>query len=327
MISSILDIVLLAALAGTSGAVLLMYRRLQRFDALQNEAAKEFARSSEALDRAREAIVGLHADSGDMVVTLAARLNEARMVINDIDDATLRTHAAINIESGGTTSAAIELPGTLNQLPGNQPASAATAAEQFADARTITQRSDALPWQTSSTLSVKAAPSTTAMADPIDGLGLEPYVDDAVEAPAMSAAIRIRNAARGRIEAARLKAGPRLDATFGVTPQPTPAPLPAVAPRLPVVPSSMPPRLPEMNLPRIHREKNGPNPLHADVSGRTSGEAAIRVPLAPGMVVATNRAAGVGQIAHIIAGPDARSLPLPARLTWGDLARAAHQGG
>jgi len=94
VISSIIDIVLLSALAATSGCVLLMYRRLQRFDALQGEAAREFARSAEALDKAREAMMALQADGGDMTATLAARLNEARIVMNDIDEATARTSAA-----------------------------------------------------------------------------------------------------------------------------------------------------------------------------------------------------------------------------------------
>ncbi|MCF3932478.1 hypothetical protein L1787_03490 [Acuticoccus sp. M5D2P5] len=99
MISSIIDFVLLSALAATSGSVLLMYRRLRRFDALQGQAAKEFARSSEALDRARDAIRALQADGGNMAVTLAARLNEARMVMNDVDEATSRTTEAFKAGS------------------------------------------------------------------------------------------------------------------------------------------------------------------------------------------------------------------------------------
>jgi hypothetical protein len=77
-----------------------MYRRLQRFDALQGEAAREFARSAEALDRARDAIRTLQADGGDMTATLAARLNEARIVMNDIDAATARTSAAFAQPAG-----------------------------------------------------------------------------------------------------------------------------------------------------------------------------------------------------------------------------------
>lgn len=94
MISSIIDLVLLAALGATSGSVLMMYRRLKRFDVLQGEAAREFARSATALDRAREAIADLQADGGDMAVTLAGRLNEARLLINDIDEATIRSQTA-----------------------------------------------------------------------------------------------------------------------------------------------------------------------------------------------------------------------------------------
>lgn len=88
MISSIIDAILLSALTATSICVLLMYRRLQRFDALQSEAAKAFVRSSQALDNARAALDALHEHSGEMAVSLAARLNEARLVINEIDNGT-----------------------------------------------------------------------------------------------------------------------------------------------------------------------------------------------------------------------------------------------
>jgi len=86
VISSLIDAVLLSALAATSICVILMYRRLQRFDALQSEAAKAFVRSSQALENARAALEALHEHSGEMAVSLAARLNEARLVLNEIDD-------------------------------------------------------------------------------------------------------------------------------------------------------------------------------------------------------------------------------------------------
>lgn len=85
MISSIIDAVLLSALAATSVCVILMYRRLQRFDALQNEAAKAFVRCSQALENARTALETLHDHGGEMAVSLAARLNEARLVLNDLE--------------------------------------------------------------------------------------------------------------------------------------------------------------------------------------------------------------------------------------------------
>lgn len=85
MISSIIDAVLLSALAATSVCVIMMYRRLQRFDALQSEAAKAFVRSSQALENARTALEALHDHSGDMAVSLASRLNEARLVLNEIE--------------------------------------------------------------------------------------------------------------------------------------------------------------------------------------------------------------------------------------------------
>ncbi|GAB5375482.1 MAG: hypothetical protein AcusKO_19440 [Acuticoccus sp.] len=88
MISSLIDAVLLTALAATSFCVILMYRRLQRFDALQSEAAKAFVRSAQALEHARDALETLHDSGGEMAVSLAARLNEARLVINELEEGT-----------------------------------------------------------------------------------------------------------------------------------------------------------------------------------------------------------------------------------------------
>lgn len=90
MISSVVDAVLLTALAATSGCVLLMYRRLRRFDVLQSEAARAFASSAHALDKAKAALETLQDDGGEMAVSLAARLNEARLMINEIERTTLR---------------------------------------------------------------------------------------------------------------------------------------------------------------------------------------------------------------------------------------------
>ena len=102
MISSIIDAVLLTALAATSASVLLMYRRLRRFDVLQSEAAKAFVRSSQALENARAALDALHEHSGEMAVSLAARLNEARLVMNELESGvvTRRTTAAPSGRAG-----------------------------------------------------------------------------------------------------------------------------------------------------------------------------------------------------------------------------------
>ncbi len=94
MISSVIDAVLLTALAATSGSVLLMYRRLKKFDVLQSEAARAFASSAHALDRAKAALETLQDDSGEMAVSLAARLNEARLMINEIERGTASYAAA-----------------------------------------------------------------------------------------------------------------------------------------------------------------------------------------------------------------------------------------
>ena len=95
MISSIIDLVLLSALAATSGCVLLMYRRLRKFDVLQGEAAREFARTADALERARSAFGALQSDGDHMTVALSAKLNEARMVLNDIEDAMVKSAASV----------------------------------------------------------------------------------------------------------------------------------------------------------------------------------------------------------------------------------------
>ncbi|MBJ3778673.1 hypothetical protein [Acuticoccus mangrovi] len=129
MISSIIDFVLLSALAATSGCVLLMYRRLQRFDALQGVAAKEFARSSEALDRAREAIQDLQADGGDMAVALASRLNEARVVMNDIDQATTRTMETFLASPAAAMPATSEPAPLAPDAPASPPRAEAPGAE------------------------------------------------------------------------------------------------------------------------------------------------------------------------------------------------------
>lgn len=93
MISSIIDAVLIAALVVTSGCVILMYRRLKQFDALQGEAASAFASASKALEQARLALHNLQSEGDVMAVALASRLNEARSMLNELDT-TLMHHAA-----------------------------------------------------------------------------------------------------------------------------------------------------------------------------------------------------------------------------------------
>ncbi len=196
MISSIIDIILLGALAGTSGAVLLMYRRLQRFDALQNAAAKEFARSSEALDRAREAMSKLSDEGGEMALTLVNRLNEARMVMNDIDEATMRTRGAY-VEIA-------EFERSRPPVPTPVPQPMAEAEEAPAEPTPL-----------------EVVEDETSSADED-----EPAAGSRRSLPA---AIRIRDAARARIAEARQKA---VDAQGGAAPRaPRPAHKATGAPR------------------------------------------------------------------------------------------------
>lgn len=283
MISSIVDLVLLAALAGTSGAVLMMYRRLQRFDALQGQAAKEFARSSEALDRAREAMMKLQDDGGEMAVTLAGRLNEARLVINDIDEATARTQTAFasHRERASVETVAETLAGTAIEVPEAIDRSATAALE-----------------------------SVDATADGVD--------ESAERAPVVPAAIRIRDAARARINAAREKSA-------GAQPAPVPGPR---TPR-PPVPSS-PPRLPETIMPRIHKAPGEGAAMRSAPSGAAALAASRPQPTGPVMMLVKPDAARASAWSPTM--PDDTNGPVPGlaeaviaarQVTWNDLARAA----
>ncbi|WP_157956265.1 hypothetical protein [Acuticoccus yangtzensis] len=208
MISSIVDFILLAALAGTSGAVLLMYRRLQRFDALQNAAAKEFARSSEALDRAREAMTRLSDDGGKMALTLAGRLNEARVMMNEIEEATTRTRGAYveiaEFELSRPPVARPE-PAVVSRQDAGSAATAATTATAtvpVAGPPTAPQPGHGAP----------AGPSP-AHVHPAGIEVIDDGADVAAEQPrTIPAAIRIRDAARARIAEARKKAAAAHDA-------------------------------------------------------------------------------------------------------------------
>ncbi|WP_420392724.1 hypothetical protein [Acuticoccus sp.] len=189
MISSIIDMVLLAALAGTSAAVLLMYRRLRRFDALQGEAAREFARSADALDKARAAIAGLHDEGGGLAVTLAGRMNEARLVLNEIEDATERTRAAfVDIVEHGSD----------RPSPPRRPAAT----------------DEAMPSPVA-----EAQLQPTAVKEPVAQASLAPSKPLTAEEPrAPSAAERIRDAARARIAAAKERGAHVLTASTPVPP-------------------------------------------------------------------------------------------------------------
>lgn len=113
MISFAIDFVLITALAVTSVCVLTMYRRLRRFDALQGEAAKAFAGAADALEKARWSIASLQREGDDMAVALAARLNEARLVLNDMDAALenrARQAASPPLSAGGPCPAPPPIP-------------------------------------------------------------------------------------------------------------------------------------------------------------------------------------------------------------------------
>ncbi|ORE95810.1 hypothetical protein ATO13_03090 [Stappia sp. 22II-S9-Z10] len=185
-----------------------MYRRLQRFDALQNAAAKEFARSSEALDRAREAMTRLSDDGGKMALTLAGRLNEARVMMNEIEEATTRTRGAY------VEIAEFE----LSRPPVARPEPAVVSRQDAGSAATAA---------TTATATVPVAgppaapqPGHGAPAGPspahVHPAGIE-VIDDGADVAAeqprtIPAAIRIRDAARARIAEARKKAAAAHDA-------------------------------------------------------------------------------------------------------------------
>lgn len=280
MISSIVDFILLAALAGTSGAVLLMYRRLQRFDALQNAAAKEFARSSEALDRAREAMTRLSDDGGKMALTLAGRLNEARVMMNEIEEATTRTRGAY------VEIAEFE----LSRPPVARPEPA------------VVSRQDAGSAAMAATMPVAGPPAALqaghgAPAGPspahVHPAGIE-VIDDGADVAAeqprtIPAAIRIRDAARARIAEARKKAAAAHDARpqGPRAPRPLQAALAGVEARAALAATTSRAALPAPA--HVYAPAQGEAPAKAQAPATVAAAAAV----VPGQTVAEDPAGGV----------------------------------
>lgn len=88
MMSSLVNLVLFAALVITSLCVLAMYRKLKRFDAYQAEYKRLFSEASTALNSAGEAVRTFGKDGKEVADTLGDRIDEARAVLVQLTAAT-----------------------------------------------------------------------------------------------------------------------------------------------------------------------------------------------------------------------------------------------
>lgn len=85
MTSSLVDLVLLAALVLTSACVLSLYRKLKRLDRYHSDFQKSLARSVDALSEARTAVQNFNLDGRELAGALDERIAEARAVLAELD--------------------------------------------------------------------------------------------------------------------------------------------------------------------------------------------------------------------------------------------------
>jgi len=85
MMSSIVDVVLFAALLITTVCVVQMYRKLKRLDAYHEDYQRIFTETAAALNSARDAVRAFHDEGRDTVAQLGREIEEARRVIAEID--------------------------------------------------------------------------------------------------------------------------------------------------------------------------------------------------------------------------------------------------
>ncbi|RDI50420.1 hypothetical protein [Microvirga subterranea] len=88
MMSSLVNLVLFAALVITSLCVLAMYRKLKRFDASQAEYKRLFQEASVALGTAGDAVRAFGTEGKEVADALGARIDEAREVLAQLAVAT-----------------------------------------------------------------------------------------------------------------------------------------------------------------------------------------------------------------------------------------------
>jgi len=103
--SSIVEYVLFAALLLTTGSVVLMYRKLKRFDGLTSEYQRALRDAAAALTAARETLAAVHAESSETIALLGRKTDQAQRLIDEID------------ERIGTAAAAPQRSGDAGRFP------------------------------------------------------------------------------------------------------------------------------------------------------------------------------------------------------------------
>lgn len=99
MMSSAVDLLLLAALVLTSASVIATHRRLKRLDAYHADYQRIFAETGAALAAARDAVEALNADGRTLAATLGERIDEANAVLKALEGR--RDEAAVRLATPG----------------------------------------------------------------------------------------------------------------------------------------------------------------------------------------------------------------------------------
>jgi hypothetical protein len=87
MFSTLVDIPLFLALAGTTACTVMLYRRLKQLDAGLDGYRRMIAESAKALDAAGQAARSLSLEGRETVYALAHRIAQANSLLTELDDA------------------------------------------------------------------------------------------------------------------------------------------------------------------------------------------------------------------------------------------------
>ncbi|WP_046866626.1 hypothetical protein [Microvirga massiliensis] len=85
MMSSLANALLFVALVAASTIVAVMYRKLKRLDAYHAEYKVIFDQTAQALSSAQAAVQGFSQESRDTLVALGAKVEEAKILIGELD--------------------------------------------------------------------------------------------------------------------------------------------------------------------------------------------------------------------------------------------------
>jgi hypothetical protein len=99
MMSSLANSVLFLALVTTSAIVAIMYRKLKRLDAYHAEYKKIFDETGAALASAQDAVIHFGAESRETLAALGARIEEAKVLIQRLEDLNSRSGAQASSSS------------------------------------------------------------------------------------------------------------------------------------------------------------------------------------------------------------------------------------